>query len=187
MVRKENATFVLKKSIMEWAETTKIIKTVKRFAGKEIRAVRYSTDGRHTSYKWRYDNASKMLRIKTEGEELALSEEEVEGRFESDFWRMMPFVFLREEKERALAVRMVERLMMAGDIDWVIDDCRIDFLRSCHHCGRLIDEGWWCSEMWVFCSKECLRAANPFLSKEEEERMEETDGGIEWMEWGERH
>ena len=68
------------------------------------------------------------------------------------------------------------------DIDWVIEECGIGFVRTCQHCHRLMDEGWWCGETWTFCSKECMLAENRGMSEAEmEERME--NGDIEWMEW----
>ena len=170
---------------MEWIKTNELIKTIKRFAGKKIEAIIYSGSSIPMSFTWCYDNNKELIVKKNNEFESALTEEETAERFKDAMWLIRPFIFIKEDNERSLAIRILEELVMKGDIDWVIEECGIDFALTCNLCGRLIDVGWWCSETWVFCSEDCMRAVNPRLSEEDWENLYMSNQ-IEWMEWKSR-
>ena len=167
---------------MDWIDTNKMQELLKRFPERVIEAKMYRPHGKSIRTMWSYDAADGMFVFGSNGRNVRMCEHEVMQKYGAERWLVTPFFSLRGEKERALAVRMVEELVMRGDIDWVIEECGIGFVRTCQHCHRLMDEGWWCGETWTFCSKECMLAENRGMSEAEmEERME--NGDIEWMEW----
>lgn len=131
---------------MEWIKTNELIKTIKHFAGKKIEAIIYSGSNIPMSFTWCYDNNKELIVTKNNELESFWTEEETAEKFKDAMWLIRPFIFIKEDNERSPAIRILEELVMKGDIDWVIEECGIDYARTCNHCGRLIDVGWWCSE-----------------------------------------
>lgn len=168
---------------MDWIDTDNMVAVLKRFPDRKIETMIYRLQGKMDTMIWVYDRQTDEFVVTSDGKDKRIREEDMTVLFGKDRWLIRPFFFLTDEKEKAMAIRLVEELIMADNIDWVIEECGIEDMRTCQHCRRLINEGWWCDETWSYCSDECMIAENPEISKQEIEKLKETDGGIEWMEW----
>ncbi len=89
------------------------------------------------------------------------TEEELRRAFPDEWWKVKPFFSLRGERERRLALRLVEELTTLGLLDEVIGRYGIEDVRLCAHCHQPMDEGWLLDEATPYCSDECLLADHP--------------------------
>ena len=169
---------------MDWISSTEFIEMLKRFPNKKIGAKRYTFGNKHTLYLWEYRNESGKFRYHLDGETRQLTERGFLRKFASVPWRPEQFFFLDDEMQKSLAVHLVEHLIMTGNLDWIICDCNVNFLRKCDHCHKLMNEGWMCGETYHYCSEECLLAENPGITKAELDNLVADDeSDIYWTEW----
>lgn len=169
---------------MEWISSTEFIEMLKRFPDTEIEAKRYTFGAEHTLYSWEYRKESSKFCYRLDGKTKQLTERGFLRKFSSDHWRPEQFFFLDDEKQKSLAVHLVEHLTMTGNLDWILCDCNVTFLRKCDHCHKLMNEGWMCGETYHYCSDECLLAENPGITQEELDNLVvDDDSDIYWTEW----
>lgn len=171
---------------MEWISTAEFAQMLKRFPDTRIEAKRYTFGAEHVLYVWEYRKELNKFCYHLDGKTRQLTERGLLRKFRSDnwHWRPEPFFFLKDEKQRVLAVPLVEHLTMTGNLDWIISDCYVNFLRQCDHCHALMNEGWMCGESYHYCSDECLLAENPGITQEELDTLVASDDSdIYWTEW----
>ena len=171
---------------MEWISSTEFIEMLKRFPNTKIEATLYVIGAEHEHYSWEYRKESGKFCYHLDGKTRQLTERGFLRKFRSDHWRPEQFFYLEDEKQKLLAVHLVEHLTMTGNLDWIICDCNVTFLRKCDHCHKLMNEGWMCGETYHFCSDECLLAENPGITREELDNLvADDDSDIYWTEWEE--
>lgn len=113
-----------------------------------------------------------------------LTESDFMKKYPDDHWKPDDFFHLADDKQKALAVRIVEHLIETGNLDWILTECNIEFVRECQHCHALMDEGWLCGDIYTFCSDDCLLKDNPSLDKKTLEQLYEDEGSeVYWTEW----
>lgn len=171
---------------MDWISSTEFIEMLKRFPHVKIEARRYLGKSLTAFYEWEYRNESKTFVYHLNRKTKEFTESKFRKQFASDHWFPKQFIFLNDEKQRSLAVHIVEHLIMTDNLDWIICDCNINFVRECVHCHCLMNEGLLCGDTYTYCSEECLLAENPGITKEELNKlMEDDDSQIYWTEWEE--
>lgn len=169
---------------MEWISSTDFIKMLKRFPNTKINARRYLCSLLASMHTWEYQSDLNSFFCHLNGKTTKVTERQFLKQFASDHWRPEQFFFLKSEEQKALAVRLVEHLIMTGSLDWIICDCNVNFLRQCDHCHKLMDEGWMCGETYHYCSDECLLAENPGITQAELDNLVvDDDSDIYWTEW----
>lgn len=158
---------------------------LKRFPDTRIEAKRYTIDAEeHIEYCWEYRRKQNKFVYHLDGRTRQLTERGFMRKFAADVWRPNQFFFLNDEKQKALAVHLAEHLIMTGNLDWIICECEVNFLRTCEHCHKLINEGWMCSDTYNYCSEECILAENPRVTREElDSLLADDNSSIYWMEW----
>lgn len=169
---------------MEWISSSKYIEMLKRFPNTKIKARRYLGSRLSSMHIWEFRNEQNTYLCHLNGQTEEINESQFLKQYASDLWQPKPFFSLDDEKQKLLAVRIVEHLIMTGNLDWIICDCNINFVRECDHCHKLMNEGWWCGETYKFCCDECLLAENPGITKEELRNLVVDDNSdIYWREW----
>ena len=169
---------------MEWISSTELMEMLRRFPDTEIEAKRYTLRAEHTLYSWEYRKESSKFCYQLDGKTKQLTERGFLRKFRSDHWRPEQFFFLDDEKQKSLAVHLVEHLTMTGNLDWILCECDVTFLRKCDHCHKLMNEGWMCGETYHYCSDECLLAENPGITQEDLDNLvADDDSDIYWTEW----
>lgn len=170
---------------MEWIETPSLIAMLRRFADTTITA-RRGSDDRLPRHRLCYLHDKQRIVHRCDGCVQRTTTEMFAARYADERWRVEPFFRLEDGRQRDLAVRLVETLVMQGDLEWVISDCNIEFVRECEHCHRLIAEGWCGYNSVTYCSDECLMADNPAITQSRLRELEEDDGeDFYWTEWEE--
>lgn len=168
---------------MEWIVTTEFIEMLKRFPDTKIRAKRYLGSFISSTHVWQYCKVPNKFSYHLNGKIKHLTERGFLRAFASDHWRPEPFFFL-DEKQKTLAARIVEHLIMTGKLEWIILECDMNFVRQCNHCHKLMNKGWMCGEAYKFCCDECLLAENPEISREKlYNRTVDDNSDIYWTEW----
>lgn len=169
---------------MEWISSTELIEMLKRFPNTRIEAKRYTFGAEHTLFSWEYRKESSKFCYHLDGKTKQLTERGFLRKHRSDLWRPEQFFFLEDEKQKSLAVHLVEHLTMTGNLDWIISDCDVNFLRQCDHCHKLMNEGWMCGDTYHYCSDECLLAENSGITQEDLDNLVvDDDSDIYWTEW----
>ena len=157
---------------------------LKRFPDTTIKARRYLGSPLVSMHVWEYRKEDNRFFYHLNGKTQQLTELGFLRKFASDHWRPEQFFFLNDEKQKSLAARLVEHLIMTDNLDWILCDCGVNFLRKCDHCHKLMNEGWMCGETYHYCSDECLLTENPGITKEELDNLVADDNsGIYWTEW----
>lgn len=169
---------------MEWITSSQFVEMLKRFPNKEISASQYPMSSDCSRQMWVFHNDSnKFVRLVSEGKD-ELTEIDFMKKFADDHWKPDDFFHLTDDRQKVLAVRIVERLIQTGNLDWILTECNIGFVRECQHCHGLIDEGWLCGDIYTFCSDDCLLKENPSLDKMTLEQLYEDEGSeVYWTEW----
>ncbi len=169
---------------MEWITSSQFMDMLKRFPNTKITARQYHGSQDDAMQTWEYHaDGNVFIRYLGENKE-EMTECDFMEAFETDNWRPDDFFHLADERQKALAVRIVERLIETGDLDWILTECNVGFVRKCQHCHSLIDEGWLCGDTYAFCSDDCLLKENPSLDKETLELLYEDDSSnVCWNEW----
>lgn len=169
---------------MEWISTTEFIEMLKRFPNTKIRARRYLGSSIVSMHLWEYCKEQDKFCYHLDGKMKQLTERDFLRKFASEFWLPEQFFFLDDEKQKSLAVHLVEHLTMTGNLHWIVCECRVTFLRICDHCHKLINEGWMCGDTYHYCSDECLLAENPGITQVEFDKLVADDNSeIYWTEW----
>lgn len=169
---------------MEWISSSKFVEMLKRFPNIKIEARRYLSSSVASMHVWEYSSKSGKFFYHLDGKTKQLTEIGFLRKFASDHWRPEPFFILNDEKQKSLAIHLVEYLIMTGNLDWIICDCDVQFLRQCDHCHCLMNEGWLCGDTYHYCSDECLLAENPGITQEELNNLGVDDNSIiYWTEW----
>ena len=169
---------------MERVSSTELMEMLRRFPDTEIEAKRYTLRAEHTLFSWEYRKESRKFCYQLDGKTKQLTERGFLRKFRSDHWRPEQFFFLDDEKQKSLAVHLVEHLTMTGNLDWILCECDVTFLRKCDHCHKLMNEGWMCGETYHYCSDECLLAENPGITQEDLDNLvADDDSDIHWTEW----
>ena len=135
---------------MEWISSTELMEMLRRFPDTEIEAKRYTLRAEHTLFSWEYRKESSKFCYQLDGKTKQLTERGFLRKFRSDHWRPEQFFFLDDEKQKSLAVHLVEHLTMTGNLDWILCECDVTFLRKCDHCHKLMNEGWMCGETYHY-------------------------------------
>lgn len=169
---------------MEWISSAEFVKMLRRFPNTRIEAKRYTYGAEHTLYIWEYRKDAGRFSYRLDGKAGQLTERGFMHKFASCSWHPEPFFSLRDDKQKALAARLAEHLIETGNLDWIITECGVNFLRKCDHCHSLIQEGWMCGETYHYCSDECLLAENPGITQEELNNLvADDDSDICWTVW----
>ncbi|MCQ2228307.1 MAG: hypothetical protein MJZ13_01015 [Bacteroidales bacterium] len=169
---------------MDWISSTGFVEMLKRFPNTKIRAWRYLDSSPASMYVWEHRDDCNKFFVLHDGKTIELTEHEFLRIFASDLWRPEYFFVIDDEKQRSLAVHLVEYLIMTGNLDWIISECDVQFARQCDHCHKLMNEGWMYGESYHYCSKECLLAENPEMTKEWFDSLAaDYDSDIYWTEW----
>ena len=164
---------------MDWISSAQFVETLKRFHDSPIKARRYLDDPSSSSQTWLYRSKGRVIASITDAE-TSMEVDDFLSRFAADYWKPEPFFFLQDVRQRSLAVRVVEHLIETGNLDWIISDCDINFVRQCDHCHGLMCEGLMCGDSGHYCCVECLLAENPGLTREE---LEAEGIDVYWSEW----
>lgn len=168
---------------MEWMKTNEYVEMLKRFPGTKVLAMRY-TPPAHAIQTWSYLNDAELFVCHDDEEKTRLSESDFLKQYEGDYWRPDEFFHLTDERQRAMAVRIVEQMITLGRLDEILTLYHIEFARECQHCHALMNEGWLCGDTYTFCSDECLLAENPALTEEDLARLSEDEYSlVDWNEW----
>lgn len=169
---------------MEWISSTEYIKMLKHFPNTKIEAKRYTFGTEHALYSWEYRKESDKFCCRLDGKTKQLTERVSLRKFRYDHWRLEQFFFLENEKQKSLAVHLVEHLTMTGNLDWIICEGNVNFFRKCDHCQKLISEDWMCGGTYHYCSDECILTENSGITKEELDNLvADDDSGIYWTVW----
>lgn len=170
---------------MEWISSTEFVEILKRFPNIKIEAKSYLGSSIVSTHVWEYHSKSDKFIYHIDGKSKQLSESWFLRKYASDHWRLKQFFYLTDEKQKDMAIHLVEHLIMTGNLDWIICDCDVQFLRECDHCHGLMKEGWMYRETYHYCSDECLLAENPEITQEKLDNLDDNNSDIYWTEWEE--
>ncbi len=103
--------------------------------------------------------------------------------YDQQHWKVSPFFHLRGEKERHLAIGLVEELITLGALDDILSDYCVEDLRLCEHCHQPMREGWLADDIRPFCSDRCLLSAYPDALIDGEQAFEGGNDFAYWTAW----
>lgn len=169
---------------MEWITSSQFIEMLKRFPDTKIAARQYLGSLDDSRQIWEYHADGNVLLHYVGENKYEMTECDFMESYGNAHWQPDDFFHLSDERQKALAVRIVEHLIQTGNLDWILTECNINFVRECQHCHSLMNEGWLCGDTYTFCSDDCLLKENPSLDKETLEQLYEDDGSnVCWTEW----
>lgn len=170
---------------MEWITSSQFVEMLKRFPDTKIAARQYLGSLDDSRQIWEYHADGNVLLHYVGENKYEMTECDFMESYGNAHWQPDDFFHLSDERQKSLAVRIVEHLIQTGNLDWILTECNINFVRECQHCHGLMDEGWLCGDTYTFCSDDCLLKENPSLDKETLEQLyEDDDSNVCWNEWG---
>ena len=177
---------------MKWISTQELAELLREFPGQPVEARplhagpdrancvwRFSPDGETSSSDPATD--ARTFERTLHGTVERFTQEELRRAFPDEWWKVKPFFTLRGERERRLALRLVEELITLGLLDEVIDHYGIEDLRLCAHCHQPMDEGWLVDEATPYCTDECLLADHPDIDLAA--AADDPDCSVYWTAW----
>ena len=169
---------------MEWITSSQFVEMLKRFPDTKIAARQYLGSLDDSRLIWEYHADGNVLFHHVGENKDEMTECDFMKSYGNAHWQPDDFFHLSDERQKALAVRIVEHLIQTGNLDWILTECNINFVRECQHCHGLMNEGWLCGDTYTFCSDDCLLKENPSLDKETLEQLyEDDDSNVCWTEW----
>lgn len=140
--------------------------------------------GSGSSQSWEYSLNSDGFMHHLGATSLSYSETELFRLYRHQHWKVKPFFTLKDNRERRIAIRLVEELVMLGHLDELISEYEINHVRTCEHCHHLMDEGWLVDEIRTFCSDECLLRACPNMNMQDlQAHSSDVDSLAYWPKW----
>lgn len=171
---------------MKWINTQELVSILQRFPNEQIEASAYLCCGLSSYHLWSYSIDEKRFLHTIGTKSKTYSKVELFRLYSYQYWKVKPAVFLRNDHEKSIAVRLVEELGILGCLENIILDREIDNVRVCEHCHHLMDEGWLVDDSRTFCSSECLRSTCPDIDiSESQTHSLDVNCRAYWTKWEE--
>ncbi len=171
---------------MKWINTQELVSILKRFPDEQVETSAYLGRGITSTHLWRYSAEENCFQHTISAKSNSYSVTGMFRLYGNYHWRVKPSFFLRDEREKEMAILLVEELGILGRLEDIITENELDSVRICEHCHHLMDEGWLVDDIQTFCSDKCLQSSIPNTGASEcTARSLEAKRWAYWTKWEE--